>query len=113
MNADFSLLVVQPDLALMSNGFYDAQALRNAPSFADPFRVQFVRLGTGTPGAQSVTIYDTDFSPISQTQTTNVPEPTALVLLLAAATLLARRSRAGAPPAIRSGRRPACRTNPN
>ena len=113
LNADFDLLVVERDLALSSNGFYDAQALRNAPSLADPFRVQFVWLGTGTPGAQPYTVHDTDFSTLSQGQTTNVPEPTSLALLLAAATLLARQSRAGASPATRPGGRPACRTNPN
>ena len=93
VNADFSLLVVQPDLALHSNGFYDAQALRNAPSLADPFRVQFVRLGTGAPGAQSVTIYDTDFSPIGQTQTTNVPEPSGVALFFTSLAVFATRKR--------------------
>ena len=64
VNADFDLLTVQPDLALNSNGFYDAQALRNNPSFADPFKLRFVWLGTGgaTPGAQPYTVYNADFS---------------------------------------------------
>ena len=95
MNADFDLLVVPPDLALTSNGFYDAQALRNAPSFADPFKVRFVWLGTAgtSPGAQPVTVYNADFSTQSQGQT--VPEPSTLVLLVAAASLLARRPRNG------------------
>ena len=93
VNADWDPITVQPDMALHSNGFYDAQALRNAPSLADPFRVQFVRLGAGAPGSQPFTVYDTDFSAISQGQTTNVPEPSSLVLLLTTASLLARRTR--------------------
>ena len=113
VNADWDPITVQPDLALNSNGFYDALALRNNPSLVDPFKVRFVWLGTGTPGAQPYTVHDTDFSTISQGQTTNVPEPASLVLLLAAASLLARQSRAGASPATRPGGHPACRTNPN
>ena len=93
VNADFDLLVVQPDLALMSNGFYDALALRNAPSLADPFKERFVWLGPGTPGSQPFTVYNTDFSTISQGQTIGVPEPSSLALLFAAANLLARRAR--------------------
>ena len=83
MNADFDLLVAQPDLALHSNGFYDAQALRNNPSFAAPFKLRFVWLGTAgtTPGAQPYTVYNADFSTQSQGQT--VPEPSALALVLA------------------------------
>ncbi|MEO7318217.1 MAG: PEP-CTERM sorting domain-containing protein [Chthoniobacteraceae bacterium] len=93
VNADWDPITVQPDLALHSNGFYDAQALRNAPSLADPFRVQFVWLGSAgtTPSSQPVTVYNADFSTQSQGQT--VPEPASLALLLAAATLLARRPR--------------------
>ena len=89
VNTDWSLLTVQPDLALHSNGFYDALALRNNPSLADLFKVRFVWLGTGgtTPGAQPYTVYNADFSTQSQGQTTNVPEPSTLALLLAAIAL--------------------------
>ena len=64
VNSDWDLLTAQPDLALHSNGFYDAQALRNNPSFADPFKLRFVWLGTGgtTPGSQPFTVYNADFS---------------------------------------------------
>ena len=91
VNADFDLLTVQPDPALNSNGFYDALALRNNPSFADPFRLRFVWLGTAgsTPGAQPYTVYNADFSTQSQGQTTNVPEPGAIALLLITAWLAA------------------------
>ena len=95
VNADFDLLVAQPDLALHSNGFYDAQALRNNPSLADPFKEKFVWLGTGTPGSQPFTVYNADFSTQSQGQTTSVPEPSVLALLLAAqgAAICHRRSK--------------------
>ena len=84
VNADWDPITVQPDVALHSNGFYDAQALRNNPSLADPFKVRFVWLGSAgtTPGSQPVTVYNADFSTQSQSQT--VPEPTGLALLLAA-----------------------------
>ena len=72
-----------PDLALSSNGSYDAQTLRNTPSFADPFKLRFVRLDTGgtTPGAQPCTVYNADFTTQRQGQTTSVPEPTIALLL--------------------------------
>ena len=95
VNADFDLLVAQPDLALHSNGFYDAQALRASPSFADPFKLRFVWLGTAgsTPGAQPYTVYNADFSTQSQGQT--VPEPSPMLLVLAVAFFrIARSSRA-------------------
>ena len=101
-NADFNLLVAQPDLALNSNGFYDALASRNNPSFADPFTLRFVWLGTAgsTPGAQPYTVYNADFTTKSQGQTTNVPEPSAMALLLAAfgAFVSRKRERIPSPP---------------
>ena len=39
VNADWDPIAIQPDLALNSDGLYDAQALRNGPSLADRFRV--------------------------------------------------------------------------
>ena len=81
VNVDWDPISLQPDLALGSNGFYDALALRNAPSLADPFKVKVVWLGTGAPGAQPFTIYDNNFQTIAQGQTTNVPEPTIALLL--------------------------------
>lgn len=92
VNADWDLLSVQPDLLLGSDGFYDALALRNSPVLSDPFRVNAVWLGTGSPGPQRFTIYATSFQPIAQGQTTNVPEPSATLLLLSALTCgIARR----------------------
>ena len=84
VNADWDAISLQPDLLLGSDGFYDALALRNAPSLADPFKVKVVWLGTGVPASQPFAIYDTNFQPLVQGQTTSVPEPGALALLLAA-----------------------------
>ena len=91
VNADWDAITVQPDLALHSNGFYDALALRDSPSFADPFKLRFVWLGTGTPGAQPFTVYNADFSTQIQGQTSSVPEPSALALLLQGAAIFNRR----------------------
>ncbi len=109
VNADFSLLVAQPDLALNSNGFYDALALRDNPSFADPFKLRVVWLGTGstTPGAQPYTVYNADFTTQSQGQTTNVPEPSALALVcsgIALASMRVRRRTPGSARVSRAGR---------
>ena len=92
VNADWDALTLQPDLGLSSNGIYDALALHAAPSLADDFRLTAVWLGTGSPGAQPFTIYDTSFTPIVQGQT--IPEPaTPLLLLAALGTMACRRCR--------------------
>jgi hypothetical protein len=91
VNADWDVLTLQPDLALSSNGIYDALALRAAPSLANDFRVTAVWLGTGTPGAQPFTIHDASFGTIATGQTAPVPEPTTAVLLLFGSWLCARR----------------------
>ena len=82
-NGDWDVLSVQPDSGLNSNGFYDGQALVNGASLADPFTIEFVWLGTGTPGPQPFTVYDTDFSTIAQGQTV-APEPSSAALLFTA-----------------------------
>ena len=94
VNADWNVLTLQPDLALSSNGLYDALALRAAPSLANDFRVTAVWLGAGTPAAQPFTIYNASFTTIAQGQTAAVPEPaTALLLLSSAAFASLRRPR--------------------
>ncbi|HXG48643.1 MAG TPA: PEP-CTERM sorting domain-containing protein [Methylomirabilota bacterium] len=82
VNPEWSVLVVQPDLVLPDAGFFDAQAMQNAPSLSAEFSVQFVWLGEGAPGAQPFTIYDTDYSTLVSGFTV-VPEPTSLGLLVA------------------------------
>ena len=82
VNGDWSVLTLQPDLALNANGLYDAQALVSTPSLLNTFTVTFVRLGTGTPGSQPFIIYDTNFATLAQGQTVSTPEPATATLLL-------------------------------
>ena len=93
MNGDWDVLTLQPDLALNSNGLYDALALRAGPSVADPFVVKVVWLGAGMPGAQPFTIHDASFGTIATGQTSQVPEPAAASLLLLSALVFAKRKR--------------------
>lgn len=89
VNSDWNVISIQPDLALDSDGFYDAQAQVNNPSLADPFTLSFVWLGTGDPGSQLFEIYDTDFSVLDQGYTVAaVPEPSTAALELSAAVIL-------------------------
>ena len=94
VNADWESSTLQPDFALNSNGFYDAVAVRGAPSLSDPFKVQFVWLGSGAPGAQPFTIHDRNFLVISQGQTAPVPEPSTRLFMfcIPAAVLLSGRA---------------------
>lgn len=91
VNADWDVLTLQPDLALSSNGLYDALALRAAPSLANDFRVTAVWLGTGTPGAQPFTIHDASFGTIATGQTAAIPEPATSLLVMAGASFLGLR----------------------
>ena len=93
VNSDWDSITIQPDLALNSDGFYDALALRSAPSLADPFKVRFVWLASGAPGAQPFTVHDRNFVVVSQGQTAAVPEPSTRLLMfcIPAAVLLSRR----------------------
>jgi hypothetical protein len=75
-NADWNVISLQPDLALSSSGIFDGQALINGASLNDPFTVEFIWLGSGTPGAQVFDIHDADFSILVQ-GTTVVPQPAA------------------------------------
>jgi len=59
---DWSALTVDPvsdpGTSTYSDGFFDALALVNAASFADPFSVDFEWLGAGTPpGSQPFEVY--------------------------------------------------------
>jgi len=85
VNGDWDVLTTQPSTSLPAPGIYDALALIDGPSLADPFKVSFVWLGSGTPGAQSFDRYDAGFTTVaSGTTTPTVPEPGTLPLMLAA-----------------------------
>ena len=85
VNSDWDPIVLQPDPILMADGTYDALALVDNASLADPFTVSFVWLGSGTPGSQPFQVYDPDFETIESGRTTSgaapVPEPATLLLL--------------------------------
>lgn len=81
---DWDILTWDPDAAIPDDGVYDAYALVNNASLADPFTVSFVWLGCGIPpGAQYFELYNTDFSTIEsgETAAAPVPEPATLLLL--------------------------------
>ena len=84
MNSDWNVLSVQPDLALRQPGYYDALALRNGPSRADPFVIDFVWIGAGSPGAQPFDIHNASFQTVFSGMTVAVPEPGTVSLVLAA-----------------------------
>ncbi len=87
VNADWDALPLQPDLALSSNGLYDALALRAAPSLANDFKVTAAWLGSGTPGVQPFVIFNSSFTPIATGQTAAVPEPATSLLILSSSGL--------------------------
>ena len=84
VNGDWDILTTQPSTALPAPGIYDALALIDGPSLADPFQVSFTWLGKGAPGAQSFVRYDAGFTTIASGTTVPVPEPSTLSLMLAA-----------------------------
>jgi hypothetical protein len=100
VNADWDVLILDTDLGLPDGGIYDALALTDHASLADPFVVTFVWLGTGAPGSQPFTINQFDaegnISFIEEGQTTParpVPEPSTLLLISTAAAALGARRR--------------------
>lgn len=87
-NLDWDVLTWDPDPSIPDDGAYDAYALSGNASLADPFTIEFVWLGTGTPGSQLFEVYDgvtweiIDFGETVAASTgTPVPEPTTLLLL--------------------------------
>lgn len=57
-NAHWDAITVEPDANLGDDGFYDAEALVDLPSVGGVFRVSFVWLGAGSPGAQPFEVRD-------------------------------------------------------
>jgi len=83
VNADWSVLSIQPDFILQQPGYYDGLAQRNNPSLGDAFEVTFIWRGQGLPSAQSFDIHDVNFAILASGQTLTVPEPGTLSLGLA------------------------------
>ena len=86
-NADWDVLTWDPDPGIPDDGGYDAYALTDNASLADPFTVSFVWLGEGTPGEQFFDVYDgftyasLDSGTSVASQVAPVPEPATLLLL--------------------------------
>lgn len=82
-------VVIQPDSALPSDGFFDALAMAGGIALGDSlsgFAVRFTYLGPGSPGVQAFDIVDAAFNVIDSGFTTPVPtspipEPHGLMLL--------------------------------
>lgn len=85
-NADWNVMTWNPDPSLPDDGAYDALALVDNASLANPFTVSFVWLGGGIgPGSQSFEVYGYDPSTgnINILETGNaapVPEPATILL---------------------------------
>jgi hypothetical protein len=88
--ADWDPLVLQPDPALPSDGFFDSLSLVAglAPNGeVGGFLVSFDFLGAGTPGAQPFSVFDASFILLetgvtSLAAASTVPEPATVLLLL-------------------------------
>jgi hypothetical protein len=83
-NGDWDVLTWNPDAGIPDAGSYDAYALFDNASLADPFMVSFVWLGAGTPGEQNFDVYDSltwDILESGTTESTPVPVPATLLLL--------------------------------
>jgi hypothetical protein len=59
-SSDWDLLLVQPDPGLPAAGVYDMMALANGPSFAGPFSVQYMLLGSTPPASQVYQVLQLD-----------------------------------------------------
>ena len=81
VNDEWDPIVWQPDTAIPDDGAYDALALQDGASLADPFVVSFVWLGSGVPGSQFFDVYDPDFNTIESGNTAPVPEPATILLV--------------------------------
>lgn len=95
-NADWDILTLQPDPILPGDGLFDALALVNGASLADPFSVDVVWLGQGAPGGQAFVLYDETFATIGSGISVSggtVPEPATALLMLAGLGALSRARR--------------------
>jgi len=81
VNADWDVMVWQPDLSIPDDGGYDVLALVDSASLADSFTLNFVWLGSGSPGPQPFDVYDFSYNAIESGQSSPVPEPSTILLV--------------------------------
>ena len=74
VNADWSIVTMQPNPGLTTDGLYSATALTGSPSLADEFVLNFVWLGAGAPGSQPFEVFDDSFS-VTETGQSSVAAP--------------------------------------
>jgi hypothetical protein len=79
---DWDVMSFQPDPNVPSDGWYDALALVDHASLEDPFSINFIWLGNGTPGAQDFDISDPNWDVIDSGTTSVVPLPSTALLLV-------------------------------
>jgi hypothetical protein len=110
-NADWDVIVLQPDPGLPDDGIFDALALTEGASLADPFTISFVWLGASgnSPGPQPFSINEFDsegrfISTLMTGDTVLIPEPSTaqLVALSLSAIAAARRARRRMSPTLLS-----------
>jgi hypothetical protein len=85
-NGEWSQLSWDPDPSLPDDGAYDALAMVDNASLAEPFSVSFIWLGDEgvTPGIQPFEIYKLEGDSLTVSETGNtapVPEPATMLLL--------------------------------
>lgn len=95
---DWFTLITQPDVSLPADGILTASALTDTNAISVPFELDFTWLGSGVPGAQSVEIFDSDFSLIATGFTApldsnSIPEPSSLLLAAVGLALIPQRIR--------------------
>ena len=99
VGADWDLLAIQPSQALPSAGLYDALALVKDASLKHPFSLSFTWLGGpgSAPGSQTFTVNQFDekgnIKILERGQTSQVPEPSTLLLVGSGLALALRRRR--------------------
>lgn len=85
---EWDTIVIQPDIGLPANGFFDALSLSTglAPgASAGLFSVTFTYLGTSSPADQFFDVYDANFNLLDSGTTSPlspVPEPNSFAMLI-------------------------------
>lgn len=91
--SDWTTFSLQPDSSIPADGEFDIVANSSSPSLAPVFSVDFQYSGSGAPGAQAFTLFDSSFSVLGSGTTqlasvvtppvnpSPVPEPSSWLLL--------------------------------